>query len=172
MDRPSILAHQRGTPSWPMREDLLDHLAEHLLFLSTATLFWYSLNSSYGHEFHLSRWLGMSPILLVAANLAHYHPTWGFTILVDRLKMFLNGHRCCESADGAVVSFEVATKKIDLNAFILGLTPKHRVKVHVIRIGWMTDRSPQKIEWQKHGDGQMNTTPPWLIGLCLQHQSF
>jgi hypothetical protein len=27
--------------------------------------------------------------LFVAANLAHYHPTWGFTILVNRLKMFL-----------------------------------------------------------------------------------
>ena len=63
-------------------------------------------------------------------------------------------------SDGAVVSFEVATKKIDLNAFILGSTPKHRVKVHVIRIGRMTDQSPRKIEWQKHGDGQMNTNPP------------
>ena len=159
-----------------MMGDLLDHLAEHFLFLSTATSYWYSLNSSYDHEFHLSRRLGLSPKdyeqILVAANLAHYHPTWGFTILVDRLKMFLDGHRCCESADGTVVSFEVATKKIDLNAFILGSAPKHRVTVHVIRIGRMTDRSPQKIEWQKHGDGRMNTTPPRLIGLRLQQQSF
>jgi hypothetical protein len=149
-----------------MRGDLLDHLAEHLLFLSTATSFWYSLNLSYDHEFHLSQQLGMSPKdyehILVAANLAHYHPTWGFTILVDRLKMFLDGHRCSESADGAVVSIEVANKKIDLNAFILGSTPKHRVKIHVICIGQMTDRSPQKIEWQKNGDGRMNTTPPTI----------
>ncbi len=41
-----------------MRGDLLVHLAEHLLFLSTATSFWYSLNSSYDHEFHLYRGAG------------------------------------------------------------------------------------------------------------------
>ena len=30
--------------------------------------------------------------LLAAANLAHYHPKRGVTILVDRWKMFLEGH--------------------------------------------------------------------------------
>jgi hypothetical protein len=33
---------------------LLDHLAEHMVYLSTASSFWFSLNSSYDHEFHLS----------------------------------------------------------------------------------------------------------------------
>ncbi len=111
-----IWAGQRGISSWPMMGDLLDHLAKHLLFLSMATSFWYSLNSSYDHEFHLSRWLGMNlkdyEYILVAANLAHYHPTWGFIILVDRLKMFLEGHRCNKSADGTAGSFEVALKKL------------------------------------------------------------
>jgi hypothetical protein len=101
-----------------MMGDILDHLAEHMLFLSTATSFRYSLNSSYDHGFHLSQQLGMTPkdyeYILVAANLAHYHPTWGFTILVDRLKIFLRGHRFYISADGTAGSFEVATKKIDL----------------------------------------------------------
>ena len=38
---------------------LLGHLAEHMLYLSTASLFWLSLDSSYDHEFHLSRRLGI-----------------------------------------------------------------------------------------------------------------
>jgi hypothetical protein len=54
---------------------LLDHLANHLIYLSTASSFWYSLDSSYDHEFHLSKRLGMSPndykYFLVAAQLAH-----------------------------------------------------------------------------------------------------
>jgi hypothetical protein len=53
---------------------LLDHLADHLIYLSTATSFWYSLDSIYDHEFHLSKRLGISPqdyeCLLVAAQLA------------------------------------------------------------------------------------------------------
>ena len=40
---------------------LLDHLAEHMVYLSTATSFWFSLDSSYDDEFHLSQRLGMSP---------------------------------------------------------------------------------------------------------------
>ncbi len=43
-----------------MMEDLLDHLAELMLFLSTASLFWYSLNLSYDHGFHLLQQLGMT----------------------------------------------------------------------------------------------------------------
>ncbi len=156
--------------------DLLEHLAKHLLFLSMATLLWYSLNSSYDHEFHLSRWLGMNPkdyeYILVAANLAHHHPTWGFIILVDRLKMFLKGHQCNKSADGTAGSFEVALKKIDLDAYILGSVPKNRKNVHVICTGQITDRSPQKKEWQKDDDSQMITTPPGLSGLRLHQQSF
>ncbi len=40
---------------------LLDHLAEYMIYLSTASSFWLSLNSVYDHEFHLSQWLGISP---------------------------------------------------------------------------------------------------------------
>jgi hypothetical protein len=38
---------------------LLGHLAEHMLYLSTTPSFWYSLNSSFDHGFHLSHRLGM-----------------------------------------------------------------------------------------------------------------
>jgi hypothetical protein len=110
--------------------------------------------------------------LFVAANLAHYHPTWGCTILVDRLKMFLGGHHFYISADGTAGSFEVATKKNYLSACILGAAPRHRVNVHVIHIGQITDQSPKKIEWQKDDDGRMITIPPRLSGLRLQQQSF
>ena len=51
---------------------LLDHLAEHMMHLSAASSFWFSLNSSYDHGCHLSKQLGMSPqdflYLLVAAS--------------------------------------------------------------------------------------------------------
>ncbi len=58
---------------------LLDHLdlAEHNKYLSTASSFWFSVNSSYDHGCHLSKRMDMSPqdfeYLLVAANLAHFH---------------------------------------------------------------------------------------------------
>ena len=56
---------------------LLDHLAKHIMYLSSASSFWFSLNSSYNHDCHLSKRLGVSPqdyeYLLVAADLAHIH---------------------------------------------------------------------------------------------------
>ena len=135
---------------------LLDHLAQHMIFLSTAPSFWYSLNSSYDHGFHLSHRLGMTPHdyerLLAAANLAHYHPKWGFTILADRWKMFLDGHHFYSS--NGTGSFEVDTKQLDFDAFILRTYAKHRVRVHVIQIGVITDLSPNKIEWQKDSQGR------------------
>jgi hypothetical protein len=74
---------------------LLDHLAEYMIYLSTASSFWFSLNSSYDHEFHLSRRFGMSPhdyeCLLVAANLAKFHEQWGFTILKTQWEKFIWG---------------------------------------------------------------------------------
>jgi hypothetical protein len=40
---------------------ILDHLEKHMLFLSTASLFCFSLSLSHDHGFHLSQQLGMSP---------------------------------------------------------------------------------------------------------------
>jgi hypothetical protein len=124
-----------------MTGDLFDHLAEHMLFLSTATSFWYSLNSNYDHGLHLSQQLGMTlqdnEYLLVAANLVHNHPKWGFTILVYRLKIFFVG--CCFYKSDGTGSFEVVSKKFDLDACILGTTPKHKMKVHVFAIRQSTN---------------------------------
>jgi len=107
---------------------LLDHLAQHVIFFSTTPSFWYSLKLSYDHGFHLSRHLDMTPHdyehLLAAANLAHYHPKWGFTILVGRWKMFLDGHYFYSS--NHTDSFEVDTKRLDFDAFILGSSAKQK----------------------------------------------
>jgi hypothetical protein len=107
----------------------LDHFAYHLIYLSTASSFWFSLNSSYDHEFHLSKRLGMSPqdyeYLLVALDLAHFHKRWGFSIKMMKLRVFLEGHRFTAiNCDG---TFEVDEKKVDLNAFIQGESPMYRV---------------------------------------------
>ena len=69
-------------------------------------------------------------------------------------------------------SFEVDTKKLDINACILGVSAKHRVNVHVIQIGMSTDLSPTKIEMQIYSDGQLIVTPPQLNGLRTKQQSF
>jgi len=34
---------------------LLDHLAEYMIYISNASSFWFSLNPSNAHEFHLSK---------------------------------------------------------------------------------------------------------------------
>jgi hypothetical protein len=39
----------------------LVHLADHLIYLSSSSSFWFGLNSSYDHDFHLSKQLGMTP---------------------------------------------------------------------------------------------------------------
>ena len=48
---------------------------------------------------------------------------------------------------------EVDAKKLDLNACIQGVSPKHRLKSHFIRIGILHLNSPRKIEMQKYSDG-------------------
>ena len=74
---------------------LLDHLAEHMMYLSAASSFWFNLNSSYDHDCHLSKQLGMSPqdyeYLLVAANLAQFHPKWGFSIKIIEVETLPQG---------------------------------------------------------------------------------
>jgi MoaA/NifB/PqqE/SkfB family radical SAM enzyme len=63
-----------------------DHLADHLIYLSSSSSFWFSLNSSYDHEFHLSKRLDTSPqdyeYLLMALDLARMDKRWGFSIMV------------------------------------------------------------------------------------------
>jgi hypothetical protein len=108
--------------------------------------------------------------LLMALDLAYFHKRWGFSIKMMKWKVFLEGHRFTTiNCDG---TFEVDTKKVDLNAFILGESPKHRESVYFIRIGILYDNSPRKIEMQKDGEGRMIVTPPRSNGLRIKRQAF
>jgi hypothetical protein len=68
--------------------------------------------------------------------------------------------------------FEVDVKMLDINACINGVSPKHRLKGHFIRIGILHHNSPRKIEMQKYSDGRLIITPPQLNGLRIKRQSF
>jgi hypothetical protein len=104
---------QETTMSSSYDSILLDHLAEHMLYLSTASSFWFSLNLSYDNGCHLSQQSGMLPTdyeyHLVAANLAQFHPKWGFNIKILKWKQFLEGHWF--TASKVTGMFEVDTKK-------------------------------------------------------------
>ena len=154
---------------------LLDHLAEHMVYLSAASSFWFSLNSSYDHGCHLSKRLGMSPqdyeYLLVAANLAQFHPKWGFSIKILKWKVFLQGNRFLTI--NFMGTMEVSSKKLDLNAYVNGTKPtNNREKFHFIRIGILHANSPRKIEMQKDSDVRLIAIPPQLNGLRIKQQSF
>ena len=153
---------------------LLDHLAKHIMYLSAASSFWCSLNSSYDHDNHLSKWLGMSPQdyehLLAAADLAHVHQKRGFCIKISKWKLFLKGHLFKTTI--CMGTMEVDTKKLDLHACVNGVSPKNRQQVYFIRIGGIAVNSPRQIEMQKDSDGWMIVTPPRLNGLWIKLQAF
>ena len=74
--------------------------------------------------------------ILVASDLAHYHPKWDFSMKVLKLKAFFDGHWFFKSKGTATISctstFEIDTKKMDLYAFINGTPIQHRCAVHMI----------------------------------------
>jgi hypothetical protein len=72
--------------------------------------------------------------LLVAANLAQFHPKWGFSIKILKWNLFLEGHQFLTIY--CTGTMEVSSKKLDLNAYVNGTKPtKNREKCHFIRIG-------------------------------------
>jgi hypothetical protein len=86
--------------------------------------------------------------LLVAANLAQFHPKWGFSIKILKWKLFLEGHQFLTI--NCMGTMEISSKKLDLNAYVNGTKPtKNREKCHFIRIGVLYADSPRKIEMQK-----------------------
>ena len=132
------------------------HLADHLIYLSSSSSFWFSLNSSYDHEFHLSKRLGMSPqdyeYLLMALDLASIHKRWGFSIKVMKWKVFLEGYLFSTINCDCDGTFEVDRKKMDIDAFIQGESSNKRKDIAFIRIGVLHAKSPRKIEMQKDSD--------------------
>lgn len=154
---------------------ILDHIAHILHFLSDAPSFWFTLNTSYDHDFHLSKRFGMSAreyeCLLIAADLASYTPKKGFAIKPKRWKSFITGHRFTNLECGNI---ELDSKQFDIDAMINGTPPdiKNRAFHHVIRIGVKYKDYHTRIEWQKDDLGRMVTTPPRLNGLWTSQQSF
>ena len=65
---------------------------------------------------------------------------------------------------------DVDTKKMDIDVFIQGESPK-RKEIIFIRIGVLHANSPRKIEMQKNSDGQMIVTPSQLNGLQIKQMS-
>jgi hypothetical protein len=74
---------------------ILDQIAKFFLLLSDAPSYWFILNTSCDHAFHLSKRLGMDKsdykALLIAGNLARYRGG-GFIIQADVWKPFHVGH--------------------------------------------------------------------------------
>ncbi len=103
-------------------ESILDHIAEYLQFISDAQSFWLTLNTSYGHGFHLAHRFRLEPndyeVLLVVAVLASY-TRLGFVIKPTAWRKFLGGHRF--AVDDCAIEFE--QKKIDIDAYIDGARP-------------------------------------------------
>ena len=140
---------------------ILDHLAECMLYLSTASSFWFSLNSAHSCSISLSDRLGMSQHdyerLFVTADLAQYFNSWGFRIRLTECNNFIGGHRFTATSN----LFKVATKKIDFDGFINGMpkVDKNKKNHHFILIGIINSYSPRKVEMQQKMYGVMIITP-------------
>jgi hypothetical protein len=89
--------------------------------------------------------------LLMAAQLAHFHKKWGFSIKKLKWKLFIKGHQFVTT--NCTGTYEVNEKKVDLNTFMNGMSPKQRVKSHFIWIGILHLNSFRKILMQKDNDG-------------------
>jgi len=101
------------------------------MYLSTASSFWFSLDSRYDHEFHLSKRFGMSPqeyeyLLMALHLLARMDKRWGFSIMVMKWKVFLEGYLFSTINCDCDGTFEVDRKKMDIDAFIQGESSNKR----------------------------------------------
>jgi hypothetical protein len=129
--------------------------------ISDAQSFWFMLNTSYDHGFHLAHCFCLEPndykVLLVVAGLALY-TQFGFTIKPTAWTKFLGGHWF--AVHNCVIEFE--QKKIDIDAYINGALPSQLMqrKFYVVRIGNKNKTSTNRIDDQRGRDGQLITTPP------------
>ncbi len=141
-------------------ESILDHIAEYLRFISDAQSFWFTLNTSYGHGFHLVHRFRLEPndyeVLLVVADLASYTQL-GFAIKPTARRKFLGGHRF--AVDDCAIEFE--QKRIDIDAYIDGARPSHSNRGGFLSCGiqWQQQeatRRRQQGEGNEQGCGEHN----------------
>jgi len=133
-------------------------IANLLIYLSSAKSFWYTLNTSHEHGFHLANRFGMSHdnymALLVAADLARY--TNGMLYIKrTQWELFLRGYYFSD------VAFEMEKKKM-----MLGRSNK-RQEFYVIRIGYIGMDSPRKFD-----DQGLDASPPRLASLGMTQLQF
>ena len=133
-------------------------IANLLIYLSSAKSFWYTLNTSHEHGFHLANRFGMSHdnymALLVAADLARYANGMLY-IKRTQWELFLRGYYFSD------VAFEMEKKKM-----MLGSSNK-RQAFYVIRIGYIGMDSPRKFD-----DQGLDASPPRLASLGMTQLQF
>ncbi len=97
---------------------ILDQIAKFFLLLSDAPSYWFTLNTSCDHAFHLSKRLGMDEsdykALLIARNLVRYKGG-AFTIQADECKSFLVGHHLFMDLPSDQRAFQFEKKQIALD---------------------------------------------------------
>ena len=86
--------------------------------------------------------------LLMALDLARMDKRWGFSIMVMKWKVFLEGYLFSTINCDCDGTFEVERKKMDIDAFIQGESSCKREDIAFIRIGVLHAKSPRKIESQ------------------------
>lgn len=144
---------------------VLDELAKLFVVLSDAPSYWFSLNTSYDHAFHLSKRLGMGPhdyeALLIAVDLACYKDGV-FTILWDKWKSFITSHE----------RFTIlpSNKTLELARKLMKLDTDTEARVHfyILQIGESTVKSTLNFQAQ-HKQGIF---PTWLCNLGIEQQVF
>ena len=143
---------------------ILDQIAKFFLLLSEAPSYWFTLNTSCDHAFHLSKRLGMDEsnykALLIAGNLARYKGGT-FIIQADEWKSFLRGHRLfMDLPSDQRAAFQFDRKRMTIDST--------RQNFYVIHIGREGDLSPLKFESQM----KMDRLPPRINSLRIQQQKF
>jgi len=98
-------------------EDLLDHIANFLKFISSAQSFWFS-DTSYNHGCHLASCFCLDPWLIVTGLTSYAR--FGFHIKPSAWRQFLGG---CWFVFANCAIVESKQKKIDIDAYNNGTLP-------------------------------------------------
>ena len=140
------------------KESILAAIADLLIFLSGAKSYWYTLNTSHEHGFHMTNRFGMTHenyvALLVAADLARY-VNGVLTIKIKQWESFLRGYRF----SGSLVEHAIGVEKKKMS-----LDGNSRQAFYVIRFGIIGKDSPLRLEDQDLGY-RFLTSQTYALGL-------
>ena len=142
---------------------ILDQISRFFILLSDAPLYWFSLNTSCDHAFHLSKRLGMDEsdykALLIAGNLVQYKGGT-FIIQADEWKSFLFQHHLFMDLPSNRRAFQFDKKRIVLDG--------KRQDFYVVQIGRSSDLLPRKFESQN----KMNHLSPRINFYGFNNKNF